>query len=69
VNGAEALVAEILGAVIVLAVLGCLAVAQGWVAVSLSIRTIPRSKRQRRTAAAAPVPAPEPAATPLRGAA
>ncbi len=50
-NGAETILAEILGAVIVLAVLGCTAAAREWVSVPVSVRTVPRAKRQGRTAA------------------
>ena len=65
-NGAETILAEILGAVIVLAVLGCIAAAREWVSVSVSVRTVPRAKRQGRTAAeAAPVPAGEQPVTPI----
>ena len=62
-NGPEIILAEVLGAGVVLAVLGCLAVAREWIAVSVSVRTVPKAKRHRCAAAAATVPAaPAPAA-------
>ena len=68
-NGAETILAEILGAVIVLAVLGCVAAAREWVSVSFTVRTIPKSKRQGRAAAVATAPAAKPAAIPFQEAA
>ena len=71
-NGPEIITLEVLAATVVVVIVAagllCLAVAREWVAFSVSVRTIPASKRQARAWAQVQAPAEE-TATALRGAA